>query len=95
MQCATVHAFGTAMKLAICCYQAPSQVLRFGGAKYILRRLDFRLYYMFKTNFPGDNTIWGVQKYLRGHMHKNTCVALPPNVPSGYWRECYDNRSDV
>jgi len=53
------------MKLAVCCYQAPSQVLRFGGAKYILRRLDFRLYYMFKTNFPGDNTIWG---------YKNICV---------------------
>jgi len=40
-----------------------SQVLRFGGQKYILGKQNF-VYYMFKTIFSGHNTIWMQQKYL-------------------------------
>jgi len=44
--------------------QARNQLLRFGGAKHIFGENDFCFYYMFKTNVPGHNTIWGTQKDL-------------------------------
>ena len=41
--------------------QAPSQVLRFGGAIYILRGNNFRFYYMCTTNFLGTTKFEGEQ----------------------------------
>jgi len=46
--------------------QARSQVLRFGGAKYIFRGHDFCVYCIFKTNFSGNKKIWGSQKKFGG-----------------------------
>jgi len=53
---------------------ARSQVLGFGGAKYIFRGQDFCFYYIYLyiTNFPGRNTICGAQKIFGG---------IAPNFP--------------
>ena len=42
--------------------QACSQVLRFGGEKYIFTGKDFNIYHMFETNFSEHNKIWGHKK---------------------------------
>jgi len=56
--------------------QARSQVLRFGGAKYILWGHDFCFYYIFKTYFSGNKSIWEGRKEIWG--------ALPSNAPRDY-----------
>jgi len=55
--------------------QACSQVLRFGGAKYILWGKDFNIYHMFETNFSEHNKIWGAQKRFAGN-----CPRMPHRV---------------
>jgi len=37
------------------------------GQNTFLEGQDFCFYSMFKTNFPGHNTIWGVTKIFGGH----------------------------
>ena len=54
--------------------RARSQVLRFGGAKYIFRGERFRVCYMFKNSF-GHNKIWEAQKFLGKHWPRMDSVA--------------------
>jgi len=51
--------------------QARSQVLKFGGEKYILGGQDFCFYHIFETNFLGT-------RKFGGH-----CPRMPPPVATG------------
>jgi len=53
--------------------QACSQVLRFGGAKYIFRGSRFLFLLYVSKNFPGHETIWGCTKIFWGY-----CPEMPP-----------------
>jgi len=57
----------TQLNLTDTILQACGQVLRFGGANYILGRYYFCFYYMFKTNSPGHSAIPGGDKIFGGH----------------------------
>jgi len=56
--------------------QARSQVLKFGGAKYIFRGHDFCFYHIFKTNFLGTRKFWGNKRNFGGYW--------PRMPPRGY-----------
>ena len=46
--------------------QDRSQILKFAGAKYIFKGKEQCFCYMFETNLPGHNAVWGGTKIFGG-----------------------------